>query len=161
MARKSSSGSRLFITILAGAPIDFFRRSNIGTSGIAAFFSLGGHFRVRNHRFSTPEYIIASHAWLLSLRRSFIRTVQENRTMCFFKFISLLQSWSELQADNMIPFHGIRSSFGTRLAFSFLGRVACGHQKLVLRPLGGKVFRVDGESGVGAAVLAYCRCFNL
>ncbi len=80
-----------------------------------------------------------------------------------FKFISLLQSWSELRAYNMIPFHGIRSSFGTRLAFSFLGCFACGHQKTVLRPLGGKVFRVGraGESGVGAAVSDYCRCFKL
>ena len=42
---------------------------------------------------------------------------------------------------NMIPFHGIRSSFGTRLAFFFrflATFLACGHQKSVPRPSGWK-----------------------
>ena len=47
----------------------------------------------------------------------------------------------------MIPFHGIRSSFGTRLAFFFfLAALHVAVPKIVLRPLGGgKVFGVRRE----------------
>lgn len=37
----------------------------------------------------------------------------------FYIHPGLHWSWTELQVYNMIPFHGIRSSFGTMLAFFF------------------------------------------
>ena len=74
-------------------------------------------FEIMDLLFQSTSF--ASSAWLLSLRRSGITTVQGNRRMgfFFFTFTRLRDILRELQAYNMIPFHGIRSGFGTRLAF--------------------------------------------
>ena len=78
-----------------------------------------------------------------------------------FTFTSLPHSWSELQAYNMIPFHGIRSSFGTGLIFSFLGCFAVATKKLYLSRWEEKSLVLDrGESSVKDAVSDFRRCFK-
>lgn len=148
MDQNSSSESWLFFTILAGATIDF-RRSNIGTSIIAAFFSLGWTLNVRKHGSFTPELIIrifrmATLAQGITYHDGFRKT----GGWAFYIHPGLHWSWTELQAYNMIPFHGfVRASERRSPFFSFLGCLACGATKTscTLAVWWGKVFRVGRE----------------